>query len=169
MSRRQRSPTCSRAARPPTSGSRSSTATRERWCGPGSTRTPQPSTRNSPRWNGRTDDGALAANGEYKFRIGSASGGGLETTANSRFGYYKFRFPLTAKHGYGDGYGAGRGHQGQDVFAKCGATLRAARGGRVQWNKTHSAAGNYLVIDGKGTRTDFMYAHLQASLAAAAR
>ena len=53
----------------------------------------QPSTRNSARWNGRTDDGALAANGEYKFRIGSASGGGLETTANSRFGYYKFRFP----------------------------------------------------------------------------
>ena len=121
----------------------------------------QPSTRNSARWNGRTDEGALAANGEYKFRIGNASGGGLETTANSRFGYYKFRFPLTAKHGYGDGYGAGRGHQGQDVFAKCGATLRAARGGRVQWNKTHSAAGNYLVIDGKGTRTDFMYAHLK--------
>jgi murein DD-endopeptidase MepM/ murein hydrolase activator NlpD len=79
----------------------------------------------------------------------------------SRFGYYKFRFPLTAKHSYGDGFGAGRGHQGQDVFAKCGATLRAARGGRVQWNRTHSAAGNYLVIDGKGTQTDFMYAHLK--------
>jgi murein DD-endopeptidase MepM/ murein hydrolase activator NlpD len=121
----------------------------------------QPNTRNSARWNGRTDGGALAANGEYAFRIGNASGGGMKATADSRFGYYKFRFPLTAKHSYGDGYGAGRGHQGQDVFAKCGATMRAARGGRVQWNKTHSAAGNYLVIDGKGTQTDFMYAHLK--------
>ena len=121
----------------------------------------QPNTRNSARWNGRTDGGGLAANGEYAFRIGNASGGALKATADSRFGYYKFRFPLTAKHSYGDGFGAGRGHQGQDVFAKCGATMRAARGGRVQWNKTHSAAGNYLVIDGKGTQTDFMYAHLK--------
>jgi murein DD-endopeptidase MepM/ murein hydrolase activator NlpD len=121
----------------------------------------QPNTRNSARWNGRTDAGGLAANGEYEFRIGNAAGGGLKATPKSRFGYYKFRFPLTAKHSYGDGFGAGRGHQGQDVFAKCGATLRAARGGRVQWNKTHSAAGNYLVIDGKGTQTDFMYAHLK--------
>ena len=112
----------------------------------------QPNTRNSARWNGRTDGGGLAANGEYAFRIGNASGGGLKATADSRFGYYKFRFPLTAKHSYGDGFGAGRGHQGQDVFAKCGATMRAARGGRVQWNKTHSAAGNYLVIDGKERR-----------------
>ena len=39
--------------------------------------------------------------------------------------------------------------------------MRAARGGRVQWNKTRSAAGNYLVIDGKGTQTDFMYMHLK--------
>ena len=121
----------------------------------------QPNTRNSARWNGRTDGGGLAANGEYAFRIGNASGGALKATTDSRFGYYKFRFPLTAKHSYGDGFGAGRGHQGQDVFAKCGATMRAARGGRVQWNKTHSAAGNYLVIDGKGTQTDFMYAHLK--------
>jgi murein DD-endopeptidase MepM/ murein hydrolase activator NlpD len=121
----------------------------------------EPNTRNSARWDGRTAEGGLAANGEYKFRVGSAAGGGLKATEEAGFGYYKFRFPLAAKHGYGDGYGAGRGHQGQDVFARCGSTLRAARGGRVQWNKTHAAAGNYLVIDGKGTKTDFMYAHLK--------
>ena len=103
----------------------------------------------------------MAPNGEYRFRIGSAAGGGVEATADTRFGYYKYRFPIAGRHSFGDGYGAGRGHQGQDVFAKCGTTLRAARGGRVQWNKVHSAAGNYLVIDGKGTRTDFMYAHLR--------
>ncbi len=121
----------------------------------------EPNSRNTTRWHGRSEDGSPAANGEYKFKIGSASEGGLTTTVDARFGYYKFRFPIAARHSYGDGFGAGRGHQGQDVFAKCGTTLRAARGGRVQWNKTHAAAGNYLVIDGKGTRTDFMYAHMK--------
>ena len=86
----------------------------------------------------------------------------VHATADSRFGFYKYRFPIAAKHSYGDGFGANRGHQGQDVFAKCGTTLRAARGGRVQWNKNHAAAGNYLVIDGKGTQSDFMYAHMLA-------
>lgn len=115
---------------------------------------------NVAEWDGRTSEGRLAGNGEYKFRIGSAAGETVQTTADSRFGFYKYRFPVAAKHGYGDGFGAGRGHQGQDVFARCGATLRAARGGRVQWNKAHSAAGNYLVIDGKRTKKDFMYAHM---------
>lgn len=118
------------------------------------------SAENVAEWDGRTSEGKLAANGKYKFRIGSAAGETVQTTADSRFGFYQYRFPLAAKHGYGDGFGAGRGHQGQDVFARCGATLRAARGGRVQWNRTHSAAGNYLVIDGKRTKKDFMYAHL---------
>ena len=115
---------------------------------------------NVAEWNGIMSDGRLAANGEYKFRIGSAAGEGVATTADSRFGFYQYRFPLPAVHGYGDGFGAGRGHQGQDVFADCGATLRAARGGRVQWNRSHSAAGYYLVIDGKRTKRDFMYAHM---------
>ena len=115
---------------------------------------------NIAEWNGIMSDGRLAANGEYKFRIGSAAGEGVATTADSRFGFYQYRFPLPAVHGYGDGFGAGRGHQGQDMFAACGATLRAARGGRVQWNRSHSAAGYYLVIDGKRTKRDFMYAHM---------
>jgi murein DD-endopeptidase MepM/ murein hydrolase activator NlpD len=121
----------------------------------------EPNARNSASWNGRDAEGKAAPNGEYRFRIGNAAGGGLEATADSRFGFYDFRFPIAARHGYGDGFGAGRGHQGQDVFAKCGTTLRAARGGRVQWNKVHSSAGNYLVIDGKRTKLDFMYAHLK--------
>jgi murein DD-endopeptidase MepM/ murein hydrolase activator NlpD len=36
----------------------------------------------------------------------------------------------------------------------------ASRGGRVQYSGYHGAAGNYVVIDGKGTLNDFMYAHL---------
>jgi len=121
----------------------------------------EPNARNVAKWNGRTSTGEPAPSGRYKFRVGSLGAGKTSSAKGARFGFYEYRFPVPAPHTYGDGFGAGRGHQGQDVFARCGAKLLAARGGRVQWNKTHSAAGNYLVIDGKGTRTDFMYAHLQ--------
>jgi murein DD-endopeptidase MepM/ murein hydrolase activator NlpD len=119
-----------------------------------------PNNRNVATWDGRTDAGALAANGDYMFRIGSLAGGKAQATEESRFGYHRWRFPIAARHSYGDGFGAGRDHEGQDVFAKCGTPLLAARGGRVKLNDSHSAAGNYLVIDGKGTGMDFMYAHL---------
>jgi murein DD-endopeptidase MepM/ murein hydrolase activator NlpD len=72
-------------------------------------------------------------------------------------------FPVPAKHSYGDGYGAGRGHKGQDVFAKCGKPIIAARAGKVEYNESHSAAGNYIVINGKGTPRDYMYAHMKRS------
>ena len=44
-------------------------------------------------------------------------------------------------------------------MAACGTPLIAARGGRVQYSGYQGAAGNYIVIDGKGTRFD-MYMHL---------
>jgi murein DD-endopeptidase MepM/ murein hydrolase activator NlpD len=117
-----------------------------------------PNVANAAAWDGRTVEGTTAPNGEYAFRVGT--GGVTKTTPEAGFAFHKYRFPLPAKHSYGDGYGADRDHQGQDVFAKCGAKLFAARGGRVQENDVHSAAGNYLVIDGKDTKTDFMYAHM---------
>lgn len=119
----------------------------------------EPNAQNTVKWNGKSDAGRPVPSGKYKFKLGSIAGG-LETTADSGFGYYGYRFPVAGKHDYGDGFGAGRNHQGQDVFASCGTPLRASRGGRVQWNKTHSAAGNYLVIDLKGSGVDHMYAHL---------
>ncbi|MGH2952863.1 MAG: peptidoglycan DD-metalloendopeptidase family protein [Solirubrobacterales bacterium] len=122
----------------------------------------QPNTQNTVRWNGKAAGGTLAPNGKYKFRVGNAAGGVAQTTARARFGFYSHRFPVIGRHSYGDGFGAGRNHQGQDVFARCGRKVVAARGGTVQFNKTHSAAGNYLVIDGKATGTDYMYAHLQS-------
>ncbi len=127
------------------------------WVEPGA----EPSALNRASWNGRTATGAIAPNGDYRFRIGAVAGGAAETTVDARFRFHRFRFPVRGRHDFGDGYGAGRNHQGQDVFAKCGTPLVAARGGRVQFNKTHSAAGNYLVIDGRGTGTDHMYAHLR--------
>ena len=67
-------------------------------------------------------------------------------------------FPVRAKHTYGDGIGAGRGHQGQDLLAKCGKRVVAAEPGRVRYVKYQSAAGNYVVIKGPGR--DEVYMHL---------
>jgi len=70
-------------------------------------------------------------------------------------------FPVRAKHSYGDGLGAGRGHQGQDIMAKCGKRVVAAQPGRVEYvDYQGSGAGNYAVIDGKGRLHDTVYMHL---------
>ena len=72
-------------------------------------------------------------------------------------------FPVRAKHTYGDGFGAGRGHQGQDLMAKCGKPIVASRRGRIQVNKYQAAgAGNYVVVDGSGAVEDMVYMHMQA-------
>jgi murein DD-endopeptidase MepM/ murein hydrolase activator NlpD len=121
----------------------------------------EPFVENTARWNGRNDDGKPAANGKYRFKLGPARSGAEDTTEDAKFAYYDYKFPIRAKHDYGDGVGAGRGHQGQDVFAKCGSTLEAARGGKVEWRRFQSSAGYYLVIDGKGTGRDFVYMHMR--------
>jgi murein DD-endopeptidase MepM/ murein hydrolase activator NlpD len=69
-------------------------------------------------------------------------------------------FPVRGPHSYGDGMGAGRGHEGVDVMASCGTRMVSALKGRVEHRDYHSAAGNYVVIDTKGSPDDLMYAHL---------
>lgn len=110
------------------------------------------------RWNGLTDEGDVAPNGRYHFEVKPLSGG---ETGAAPFRYYDHFFPLRGKHGYGDGLGAGRGHQGQDVFAPCGTKIKAARGGKVQVSAYHSAAGYYVVVDGAKTGQDYVYMHMQ--------
>jgi murein DD-endopeptidase MepM/ murein hydrolase activator NlpD len=113
-------------------------------------------------WNGVRDDGKSAKSGEYSFRIGGL--GDTLSDSGAAFGYYDHKFPVRGQHEYGDGIGApraGHTHQGQDVFADCGAPLEAARGGKVQYAGYHSAAGNYVVIDGKKTGRDYVYMHLK--------
>ncbi len=71
-------------------------------------------------------------------------------------------FPLPSTHTYGDGFGAGRGHDGQDLFAKCGRNLVAAHDGRIQRSEMDgSGYGNIVVLDVKGSGVDLLYAHLQ--------
>jgi murein DD-endopeptidase MepM/ murein hydrolase activator NlpD len=83
--------------------------------------------------------------------------GGDDTTADGKSNV----FPVRAKHSYGDGFGADRGHEGQDIMARCGKPIVAARSGRVKYRGFDGGAGNYLVINGKNTDRDYMYAHLR--------
>jgi murein DD-endopeptidase MepM/ murein hydrolase activator NlpD len=124
----------------------------------------QPGSYNTLEWDGTLDGEQSAPPGEYKFRLGPSGAELLDGGQDSFFSLYDHKFPIRGKHQYGDGVGAprdGHSHQGQDVFAKCGRPLVAARGGKVQFKGYHSAAGNYLVIDGRGTGVDYVYMHLQ--------
>ena len=87
--------------------------------------------------------------------IGSSPGGGVTPSGEGVF-------PIRAKHSYGDGLGAGRNHQGQDLLANCGKRVVAAQPGRVQINEYHGAAGNYVVVDGAGQLADTVYMHMQS-------
>lgn len=109
-------------------------------------------------WDGLADGGKIAPNGKYKFKVSQLSGG---SGGAAGFSYYDHIFPLRGSHQYGDGLGAGRGHQGQDVFARCGTKVVAARGGKVQVKQYHSAAGYYVVIDGRKTGNDYVYMHME--------
>jgi hypothetical protein len=127
-------------------------------------RAQEPNTSHTTTWNGIQGARKMpASNGTYKFRVGPESGS-MESNSAAKFSYHRFKFPIRAAHDYGDGIGAsrvGHSHQGQDIFARCGSRLVAARGGRVQLKAYHSAAGYYLVIDGKKTGRDYVYMHLK--------
>ncbi len=94
--------------------------------------------------------------------VGSAAGGGTGGVGPGGPTGSNGEFPIRGAHEYGDGLGAGRGHQGQDLFAKCGKRLVAAQPGRVQLRDYQAGgAGNYLVIDGKGKLADTVYMHMK--------
>jgi murein DD-endopeptidase MepM/ murein hydrolase activator NlpD len=69
-------------------------------------------------------------------------------------------YPVRGPHEYWDGFGAGRGHEGVDVGARCGTPLVASQAGRVRFVKYHARAGNYLVIDARNSVFDLAYMHL---------
>jgi murein DD-endopeptidase MepM/ murein hydrolase activator NlpD len=126
------------------------------------------------RWDGTTSSGRPARNGRYSFRVepqGAATSAVARAATSSEslglgFALYGYQFPILGKHEFAMGAGrfgaprAGHTHEGQDTMAACGTPLVAARGGTVQYSGYQAAAGNYIVIDGKGTGLDFMYAHL---------
>ena len=118
------------------------------------------------RWKGRDSSGRTADPGRYTFRVSDLDGRTLPGAAPREdglgFRLFGFVFPVRGPHYYGDGIGAGRGHQGADVLADCGRPLVAARGGRVYWNEYQAGgAGHYIVINLAGTRNQsHVYMHL---------
>jgi len=123
-------------------------------------------------WNGVLGR-KTAKPGRYSFRLTAASADGSEARSSQSgdvqrdaFDLYDHIFPIRGPHDFGNAgarFGSGRAghtHQGQDTFARCGTRMVAARGGRVKFKQYHSAAGNYIVIDGDGTEVDYVYMHL---------
>lgn len=134
-----------------------------------------PETIASVTWDG-TVAGAAQPSGRYEFRVvaGAPAAAGMAIAAQApaplatgAFDLVDHIFPVRGKHTYGTGiaaFGAGRDghrHEGQDVFARCGTPLVAARGGVVKLNRYERSAGNYVVIDGDGTDIDYVYMHLR--------
>ncbi|MEA2190222.1 MAG: hypothetical protein QOI73_343 [Solirubrobacteraceae bacterium] len=121
-------------------------------------------------WDG-TIGGAPQPAGRYEFRVttqAAAQAAQLpEPLSAGAFELVDHKFPVRAKHNFGEGIAAfgaqrnGHVHQGQDVFADCGTPLVAARGGVVKLNQNEANAGNYIVIDGAGTDVDYVYMHLR--------
>jgi hypothetical protein len=135
---------------------------------------PAPGQIQSVTWRGRIGS-AAAPPGRYAFRLTAAAANGAlarssQTTYDGRdsFDLYDHVFPIRGRHNFGGAgarFGAGRYgrfHEGQDTFAACGTRILAARGGRVQYQGYHGAAGNYLVIDGIATDVDYAYMHMLA-------
>ncbi len=137
-----------------------------------------PGTPQTAAWDG-TAGGRVQRDGRYQFRItaraqsgatasSSQSAPGAPADAPGSFMFLRHKFPVRGPHQFGTGaaaFGGGRNHQGQDVFARCGTPLVAARGGVVKTKQYHSAAGYYIVIDGDQTGVDYVYMHMrEASL-----
>jgi murein DD-endopeptidase MepM/ murein hydrolase activator NlpD len=123
-------------------------------------------------WDGRLGRSS-AKPGRYSFRLTAATEEGAEVRTalageidRDAFDLYDNIFPVRGRHDFGGAgadFGSGRAghsHQGQDVFARCGTPLVAARGGRVKFKQYHAAAGNYVVIDAAGSELDYAYMHL---------
>lgn len=72
-------------------------------------------------------------------------------------------FPIRGSHDYGtavNGFGGGRGHQGQDVLAACGTPLVAATSGTVMRTRFDERGGHYVVIQRADGRSE-VYMHMR--------
>lgn len=122
-------------------------------------------------WNGLNGSSVVAADGSYAFAIGDAAGTGATITGGTTtaFDYRAHIFPVRKASfsfgGAGSRFGAprsGHSHQGQDVAARCGATLAAVQGGRVVTRSYQAGgAGNYVVIKSADGAYDSVYMHLK--------
>ncbi|MGI8461199.1 MAG: peptidoglycan DD-metalloendopeptidase family protein [Solirubrobacterales bacterium] len=119
-------------------------------------------------WNGLNERGRVVPDGKYSFRLAPA---GERAKRVESISFHGYRFPIPGPHSYREGEGdfgvprnGGRVHEGKDVWAACGRTLIAARGGRVaRTGYDGRLFGHYVVIDGRGTSIDHFYVHLNSA------
>lgn len=121
-------------------------------------------------WNGVTAAGSWAADGVYRFKLADGSSAGAQLTGGDvqPFSLHARAFPVPGEHSFGGAasrFGAprsGHTHQGQDVAAACGQRILAAEGGTVSVNAYQDGgAGNYLVVHGALSGTDYVYMHMK--------
>lgn len=109
---------------------------------------------------------AITAWGFYSLgvEVARAASGGLtvgENSSSSAGGETDGVFPVKARVSWGDGLGAGRGHQGQDLMADCRRKIVASKAGRVRVIAYQaSGAGNYVVVRGTDSKFDYVYMHM---------
>jgi murein DD-endopeptidase MepM/ murein hydrolase activator NlpD len=119
---------------------------------------------NTTTWDGQTDTGP-AANGRYFLRLGATGASVSGASSSAPFGFFDHIFPTRGRHDLGqsatNNFGGGRNHRGQDLFARCGTPLAAARGGTVRFAGFNARAGNYAVISSPATGQDYVYMHMQ--------
>ena len=127
----------------------------------------EPGVTHTREWHGRAGRRVYAGDGRYRFRIRPC--GAARARRAGSVVLHGHAFPVRAPHGVRGHVGTfraprsgGRIHEGFDIVAGCGRSIVAARVGRVQ-RRAYDARlkGNYVVIDGRGTRTDYVYAHLR--------
>lgn len=126
----------------------------------------QPRHRYRVPWGGLQRNGSAAGDGRYAFRLGTVDG---VKRGVGRFDLHGYEFPVDGPHGTRGAIGdfhaprsGGRIHEGFDITADCGTPIRAARGGTVRKaGYDPSLYGNYVLINGRKTKRDTFYAHMQ--------
>lgn len=111
---------------------------------------------------GLLSSSALAGGGVGTDGGGTGGTGGGGTGGGGTGGGHSHAFPVPGQHTYGDGWGAGRDHAGQDVFADCGQKLVAVQDGRVEQidNQGNEGYGRSLIISGNGD-ISYLYGHMK--------
>jgi hypothetical protein len=113
------------------------------------------------RWDGTVGGGVVTA-GRYVLRLAGQPTASQASSAAVQI--HDAIFPIRGKHDLGQSatndFGGGRGHGGQDMFARCGVPLVAARPGTVQFEAVQARAGNYVVLQDKTGRS-YTYMHMR--------
>lgn len=69
-------------------------------------------------------------------------------------------FPMRAQPEYGDGLDAGRGHEGQDLFAPAGTSLVAVTDAVVIESGSDGGRGNFISIHESAANRTYSYFHM---------